>query len=341
LLNQTPTEEETSDGGHESVNNYRFAYPRGWRVDSKIKKGLGANLAMARSEPSAGLAIFAHDYKTRSPRNADLHDQAITWLEKYFRGFEFESKPEGILDDQPARRLDFQGEVDNVLINGECLMTARRGFGYWLVTWGPAEQGDEAAAEWQIVRGRFHFLNNREGWTEKKPEQIPVQGEKAAYRLSYAKGVWEKLPIEGLDPAADVLLRGYDPKDADRLADRAGLVTILKLPQPEGDAKTAAIAARDYLLKKQREIYPETTIEVVTDKNGTSDGLTSFAGYPGHLAKLRVKNSAGRELYVELATIPITDGLLLVQCECLWHRQEFFKQEFAPLRESLKPGKGR
>jgi hypothetical protein len=44
---------------------------------------------------------------------------------------------------------------------------------------------------------------------------------------------------------------------------------------------------------------------------------------------------------VELASIPISDGLLLMQCECLWPRREFFKQEFAPLRETLRLGKGK
>src|SRR5206468_12543779 len=88
LLQHARMDEEVSDGSHASTHNYRFDYPRGWKVDRNAKQALGANLALLRAQPSAGLAVFAHDYKTRSPRDAELHDQAVTWLEKYFRGFE-------------------------------------------------------------------------------------------------------------------------------------------------------------------------------------------------------------------------------------------------------------
>jgi hypothetical protein len=263
----------------------------------------------------------------------------VAWLEKFFRGFEFEAKGKSQLDDQRARVFDFQGELDHVLINGECLMTARRGYAYWLVTWAPAERRDVGATEWQIARTGFHFLNNRDGWAEKKPRQMVIQGEKASFRLTYAEGVWEKQPADGIDPAVDVLLRGYDPRENERLAEKAGIVMILKLPLSGGDLKAAAAAARDYLLKKQKEAYPETTIELIADKNDPADGSMDFGGFRGHLARLRVKNSPQREEYVELAAVPLADGILIMQSECLWQRREFFKQEFAPLRETLRIGK--
>lgn len=341
LLQHARTDEKGSEDSHASMLNYRFVYPRGWKLDGKIRKALGANLAMARAEPSAGLALFAHDYKTRSPRDAELHDQAVTWLDKYFRGLEFEAKPNAKLDGLPARRFEFQGEVDHVLVTGECLMLARRGYGYWLVTWASAERRDVAAEEWPAVRNGFHFLDNREGWAEKKPRQVQIQGAKAAYRLAYTEGVWERQPLDGFDPSADMLLRGFDPRDDDKLADRAGIVTVLNLPRGEGDLKAGAAAAREHLLGKQREVYPETSIELVADKNGPAEGPADIGAARGHLARLRVKNSASREMYVELATILLADGVLVIQGECLWPRREFWRQEFAPLRETLRLRKGK
>src|SRR5262249_32721450 len=156
-------------------------------------------------------------------------------------------KSDATLDGQPARRFEFQGEVDNVLMNGECLMVSRRGYGYWVVTWGPAEKRNAVVEEWAKARRGFAFPDNREGWAEKKPRQLPVQGVRAAYRLTYTEGVWEMLPVDGLDPAAEALLRGFDPRDQNKLAERAGIATILVLPRGEGDIKAAAAAARAHL----------------------------------------------------------------------------------------------
>jgi hypothetical protein len=336
LLEHARTEDSGSESAHASALNYRFVFPRSWKSDAKVRHALGANLALARAEPTAWLAIFAHDYKTRSPRDAELHDRVINWLEKYFSGVEFESRPDATLDGQPARHLEFQGEVDNVLMNGECLMLARRGYAYWVVTWAPAERRDAAVDEWATARRGFSFLDHRDGWVEKKPRRLLIQGNKAAYRITYTEGVWEKQPVDGLDPAADALLRGFDPKEEDKLAQGAGIVTILLLPRGEGDLKAAAAAAREHLLQKQKEVYPETAIETVKHKSDVGEGPADIGAARGNLARLRVKNSASREMYVELATVLLRDGVLVIQCECHWPRREFWRQEFAVLLGTLR-----
>jgi hypothetical protein len=226
-----------------SAFNFEYAYPsQEWKEDKKVRTALGANFVLSRSEPNSWLAVFAHDYKTRSPRASELQDQLMKWLDRYFHGMEYMPQPEDKLDDEPARRIEFQGEADNVLMVGECLMLARRGYGYWFVTWAPAERRDIAAEDWPAVRAGFHLLNGREGWQDKKPEQIAVTGEKAAYRLSYPKGVWEKQSLDDVDPHADLLLRGFDPRESkeSRVAGAAGTFTVLKLPRVEGDLKEAA-----------------------------------------------------------------------------------------------------
>jgi hypothetical protein len=83
-------------------------------------------------------------------------------------------------------------------------------------------------------------------------------------------------------------------------------------------------------------LYPETVIESVTHKGSAREGPADVGAARGYLAPLRVKNSPSRELYVELATVLLGDGVLVIQCECLWPRREFWRQEFAALLGTLR-----
>lgn len=332
--------DEDSRGKITSAFNFEYVYPsQEWKQDKKARTALGANFVLSRAEPNAWVAVFSHDYKSRSPRHSELQDQLMKWLDRYFQGLEYMPQPDDRLDGEPARHIEFQGEADNVLMAGECLMLSRRGYGYWLVTWAPAERRDQAAEEWASVRAGFHFLSGREGWQEGKPEQVAVTGEKAPYRLAYTKGVWEKQSLDGVDPNADLLLRGFDPKESkeSRVASTAGTFTVLKLPRVDGDLKAAAKAARDYYLAPQKEGgYAETALEVVTDKSGSADGPADIGMSAGHLTRLCVINTASRVLYAELGTVTLPDGVLLLQAECHWPRREFWRPEFTQLRGTFR-----
>jgi hypothetical protein len=344
VLKHTGSDEDAT-GKITSAFNFEYVYPsQEWKQDKKVRTALGANFVLARTEPNAWLAVFAHDYRTRSPRYSELQEQLMKWLDRYLRGLEYMPLPEDKLDGEPARRTEFQGEADNVLMAGECLMLSRRGYGYWFVTWAPAERRDMAAEEWPRVRGGLHFLNGREGWQERRPDQVVVEGQKAPYHVAYPKGVWEKLGLDGADPHADLLLRGFDPAQnkESKVASAAGTFTVLKLPPAEGDLKAAAKAAREYYLARQKEGgYPETRLEVVSDKSGPADGPADIGTARGHLARLRVTNAENRVLYVELATVALQDGVLLFQAECQWPRREFWRTEFAALRATLRVSDGK
>jgi hypothetical protein len=332
--------DEDSTGKITSAFNFEYLYPsKEWQQDKKVRASLGANFVLGRAAPNAWVAVFAHDYKTRSPRHSELQDQLIKWLDRYFQGLEYMPQPDDSLDGEPARRIEFQGEADNVLMAGECLMLSRRGYGYWLMTWTPAERRDMAAEEWPSVLAGFHFLSGRDGWQERKPEQVVATGEKAPYRLAYTKGVWEKQSLDGHDPHADLLLRGFDPKESkeSRVASTAGTFTVLKLPRVEGDLKNASKTARDYYLARQKEGgYPDTRLEVVSDKSGPADGPIDIGLAPGHLTRLRVVNTQSRVVYAELATVALPDAMLVLQAESLWPRRDFWRPEFAQLRATFR-----
>jgi hypothetical protein len=166
LLENAATEHEgvTSEGVHEAVkNNFRFAFPSGWKPDGKLRRALGANFALRGTEPNSGVAIFVREYKSKLPDETELRNQAVTWLEKYFHGLEWEPGPVDSLDGEFAKAIAFQGEADQVLINGECIMASHQGRGYWFVAWGPAEQRDKAVQKWPTLRGGFQFLDKHPG----------------------------------------------------------------------------------------------------------------------------------------------------------------------------------
>ena len=87
------------------------------------------------------MALAFKDYQTRLPRDAELIDEALGKINIYLTNVEYELKPKGEqkLGGRPALALEFTGEdPEHVLVEGECLTTAYRGFGYWFFSLGAA-----------------------------------------------------------------------------------------------------------------------------------------------------------------------------------------------------------
>jgi hypothetical protein len=327
------------------VGNFQFTPPGpDWRPDPDVRLKLKVNLALRRSKPSNAVAIFYRDYKTRLPSDAELVDEALAHLRSYFQGVEWELKPKDAatqLGGQPALELEYEGE-DNaqVRMNGLCRMLAYRGYGYWFFTWGPAEEKDLIAPEWDGLRGRFALLNNREGWAVKPRETQRVRGTKLPFELRYATGVWRKEKTEGYDPAADLVLLGHEPEPAGgkRFAGKSALLQVLVLDKAE-DLKAAAAAARAHLLKRQQEAAGENAAKVsaepTTDKGG-GERAADVGDVRGHVSRLHVKNDDGLDRYVVLAVVNRPEGVLVLLFECDWSRRDFWEQEFRPLMETFR-----
>src|SRR5260370_24570734 len=85
---------------HESREfNFRLILPKSpWTQDDQIRIHLKANiLAMRRTNPTAGFALAARDYKTRSPRDSEVIEEAVSRLNGYFKNPEWEPANEGTL----------------------------------------------------------------------------------------------------------------------------------------------------------------------------------------------------------------------------------------------------
>jgi len=344
--------EEVRDNrpAHESkALNYRFVLPaKPWTVDRPTQLGFKAQLALRRTDPNAWLVIVAKDYKNRTPRESDLVDEAIRLLrtttlpsagKPLFQNLEWERKPDSQLAGKPALQLEFQGESNEVVMNGDCVVLTQYGMAYWYFTWASLERKGRAAEEWTSLRNGFHLLKEREGWQERLPKQVLVQGknpDKAAYTLSYTEGIWQGQALEGYDEKADLALLGYERDDKDRFAEKSAVALVLLLPK-QSDLKAAVTAARTHLRQRQEgDGYPNTTITPIQDSSGLVDRADAFGNVRGHLAKLRVRNTEERERYVVQAILHQPDYVLVLQCECDWQRQPFWEEEFTLLRKSFR-----
>ena len=157
--------------------------------------------------------------RLRLPRDAELIDDALGKINLFLTNVEYEQKPKGQqkLGGRPAPALEFTGEdPEHVLVEGECLAMAYRGFGYWFFTWGPQDEHDNLTDGWADLRQGFAIGKLREGWIEAPPKTLTLVGNKLPYQLDYVEDVWRKQELDGYDRRADAVLMGYDPKDKER-----------------------------------------------------------------------------------------------------------------------------
>jgi hypothetical protein len=343
---------ETASGGQTvqvPQGNFQLRLPGDpWGRDRGVQVRFNVNLVLRRSAPSNTMGLFFKDYKTRLPGEAEMVDEALGKLRRYFKRLQWEVRPKSgatPLGGQPALRMEFEGDdPEEIPVNGECWMTAYRGIGYWFFTWGPAAEKAQVGPEWEALRQGFRLLDGRAGWQERPPETARVQGTRAAYQLAYVKGLWRRADVKGYDPLADLVLLGNDPT-AKPYAGKAATLQVLVLP-PQPDLKAAARAAREHLLRRQQdpegEGYPGTTIATVKDRAGAEmDQDEKIGAFPGRLSKLRVTNDASRERYVVLGVVNRPEGMLALVGDCDWNRRDFWDHEFMPLLAGLRPVKGR
>jgi hypothetical protein len=312
------------------------AQPGGeWKEDKAVKIGVNANLlALRRTDPNVWLTLTAQDYETRMPRDAEIVDEAVRRLQGYFKNLEWELKPDDQMADQRAVHFGFQGEVNHVVMTGDCYLLADKGIAYWLTTWGPrgtspsAELAREELAE---ARKGFQLLRERDGWTEKRPSVKTFEGEKIGYTLRDTEGLWEQWgQPKDADADADMLLQGKDRIEVHH-ADKMAQVLVLVLPK-QADLATAVKVARARLDEQQRKLYPDTKVELVRDQEGAQDRPAQIGEVPGHLVKLHVKNSPARQRFVVLAVVqPPNAPLLVIQGECDWNRRSLWDSDFRQL----------
>jgi hypothetical protein len=322
--------EEPSGRAYESIPlNYQFQFPsRRWQRDTRTQVDLKVVVGMRRSEPNAWLAVLTNDYKTRTPQDAEMIDEGVKRLKAFFKDrFEWEQKADVQLAGKRAQRIAFLAEANHVPLVGECYLLAYNGIGYWFVTWAPDADRDAAFDEWDGIRKGFSLLKEREGWKEKQPAVVTVNGTKLPYRFDFTEGVWEKeKEPEAYDAACDLALLGRDMTEP-RGTEKTATALVLILPK-QADLKAAVAAARAHVLAQQKKVYPDTTLEPVDEKAPPPEEIGNLRG---QLLKLKAKNTPDLDHLIYLAVINQPDQLVVIQCECDWRRRTYWEVNFTQL----------
>ncbi len=218
-------------------------------------------------------------------------------------------------------------------MSGECRMVSYRGIGYWFFTWGPTEDKEQVRAEWEGLRQPFRLLDGRKSWAEKPPDSAVVSGDKAKYQLKYVKALWTRKVARDYDPLADLALLGAerDKKNATQTA----TFQVLVLPK-EADLKAADAAAREYVEKRQQELYSKIDMRVMKDKDGEAfDSNAQIGNADGRLAKFHLQIDEV-ERFLLLAVVNRPQGVVVLVGECQWDRHDYWDQEFTPLLKSFR-----
>jgi hypothetical protein len=317
-------------------HNFRFQTSTpGWKEekDNRTRIDIKAPFALRREEPNSWMAILFQDYQDRTPSAGELIEEGVRRLRDFFKGFEYELKDQNKdlhLAGQHAVHMNFQGELNDTLMAGECWTFSYKGFAYWFVTWASSDNAPKLADEWDELRKGLSLLKEREDWHGPIVKEATLAGDKAPYTLTYIEGLWEKQTPKDYDTKADAALLGHDQTDRKDTA-RTATALVLLLDKAD-DLKAAVTDARNHLEKKQKNEYPDTTIEEVQEKNAKAERPQDEIGnLRGRLVRLHVTNGENRERFVYLAVLSQRDQVVVIQCECDWRRRAYWEPNFDPL----------
>lgn len=308
---------------HRVQANFSFTAPASWPADDKLRRQIGANVALSRTNPRAHLALFYTDYKTRLPGDDELVEEAVKRLKPYFPRLEYVDPVQSgrgrdaDLGDEAALRLIFKATAaDQVPMVGECLMTARRGIGYWWMTWGPEEEGREALQElWDTLREGFRLHNEREGWRPSPRPTTPARLEGTSVEVSYVTEVWrpETDNVKDYDPLAVLVLRAFEKEGnrPDEYAGKAATIQALLLP------KAADLASAVTVAKEQVEKQQKLKLEPYLDRGGKQAlGVRDVGALKGEVRQFDVKEGTDVIRFAALAVVNRPEGVLAFYFEC-------------------------
>jgi hypothetical protein len=321
--------------------NLRVVLPENWVQDrGEAHENLRALLVLRRSRPQAWLAVLARDYRDRTPREDELREETLRRLQGYFtEHLQTESREEAELAGRPAQRLVFRGDVDQVVMAGECTTFAHQGIAYWLILWAPVHDAAVAQEEFDDLRRRFSLLGEtRPDWKDRAKAQT-FHGNQVGCTLTDEEGIWsEWTPATDHDPNADLALyvKEYTrTRGGDKLGRQVATALLLVLkPQPDLDA--AVRAARVHLEDKQKELGLPTAIEPVADTGPSPEANNLVGKRKGRLDKLQVQVGETQRLFVVHGVIRQPERVLVLRCECDWRRRDDWEPRFLRLLDRLR-----
>lgn len=328
--------------------NFRFLIPtRGWKHEDRTRDQLkNARLVLHQTTPAAWFAVLVKDFRARNPRPRELQMEVVHALEGYFtENLEYEfDENEVAIHGKQSQRVRFRGQSHRQTFHGECHMFGHQGLGYWIMAWGVGDSLKNLESDFDDLRQRFSFGDERKTWEEKRPALQVFEAVKTELRLRDTEEIWERpvIPATDFDATADLVLQARE-QDLSAEGDRkknirvAATVMVLVLPKA-ADLKAAVTVAREHLHAQQKKEYPETALEPLSDKERPPDQLGAIGKAQGHLGMVRVRNGETRHLLIVQAVIPRPDYTLVLQGECYWKQRAAWEGPIVELLQSVQFG---
>jgi hypothetical protein len=340
----------TTDTDRRKVQlNFSFTNIWAYRDDIPLRKRMDVLVAQTRSDPRGHVALHAIDYKTRYPGDDELLEEALKRLKATFPRLQYQDPlgegKTGELDGEPAYQFEFRGSAaDEVPIIGECTFLTRRGIGYWLFAWGPAEDEDELPGRFARLRNGFRFANEREGWQPTPRETTVQQIGDMPIQLNYVHALWRVEPNPtDYDPRAALVLRGYEQtgersirNPVDTYAGKSAVVQILLLDRAE-DLAAGVDLAKGHLTTQLAKIEPMVKLDTYTAEGGKAAVSPEVGAFKGELRQLEIKVSADTSRFGLLGVVNRPEVLLVVFGECPLEKRGYWLGEFKALVETIRP----
>lgn len=203
----------------ERLNFTMDKFPEGWSEDMTARQGLDVNVfARKRTGPDGWVAMYAEDFKDRSPRAGELRDKMLARLKGYGRNMNFVELSDAKWMDQPGQGYQFQGDFGETPVLGESVAVAYKGIAYIYYAWAPDKDWAAVKDELTAMRGRVKLAGYREKWTEATANTKVYTNASPAYSVEDTDAAWQMAapPEEGV--RAKKSDYAVDPKEIDPAA---------------------------------------------------------------------------------------------------------------------------
>ncbi len=287
-----------------------------WKLDSSLRSGLKAVLALQKTDADAWLAVGAKDFGTRKPRDAELVKEGKEHLENFFgETLELAEKTDTTeLAGQTAQRLEFKGQIKQVFWQGEC---------YLLMAAPTLEEAQQELTDLQRDNRGFVLIDERRGWREQPPTLDTFQGSKVPLALSAPEGVWEKKDPAEVDENGVLLLYGRYLKEKDNRKNSQVMVVAV-----EKQAKEALKSARAYFEDKKKEENKDYQLEPISDK---AEGTLTAGKWKIPYVELRVQLGTQPTRYFLVAALDNAGQTIAILCDSTWESRQIWRQDFLDL----------
>ncbi|MFQ3594014.1 MAG: hypothetical protein SNJ82_12610 [Gemmataceae bacterium] len=304
---------------------------------------------MSRSNPRGHFVLHVIDYKTREPGAEELLDEAVKRLKAGFPRLQYSNPLEkgktGELDNEPAFQFEFRGSgTDDVPMIGQCTFLTRRGYGYWLMCWGPAVDEDELEERFQRIRSGFRFANGREGWQPSPRPSTQFKLGDQPIQLNYAHDLWrvEENPTD-YDPRAVAVLRGFEQHGkqssrtkVDTYAGKSATVQFLLLDRTV-DLASAIEVAKGYLTGQLAKSGNAVKLEPYAPEGGEAAASSEVGAFKGELRQYTIRVGPEVARFALLGVVNRSESMLVIFGECPMEKRGYWLSEFKSLVETVRP----